>query len=104
LITYTIRIPGIGKQTWLTEITQVEEGNCFIDEQRSGPFKFWHHLHYLEEMDNHTKSLDRVTYILPFGQAGRLLHRFWIKATLNRIFDYREEKLHQLFPVPPPAD
>ena len=27
--------------TWVTEITQVENGKYFVDEQRVGPYKIW---------------------------------------------------------------
>jgi len=43
IITYNVNpFPGIST-TWVTEITHVEKHKYFIDEQRIGPFKFWHH-------------------------------------------------------------
>ena len=43
IITYKVS-PLFGiKLNWMTEITQVEPEQYFIDEQRFGPFKFWHH-------------------------------------------------------------
>ena len=38
------------KMTWITEITQVKEKQFFIDEQRLGPYKMWHHQHFLKSM------------------------------------------------------
>ena len=47
IITYKLR-PLIGiNMNWMTEITQVREMDYFIDEQRVGPFKMWHHQHKL---------------------------------------------------------
>ena len=33
---------------WVTEITHVKEKEYFIDQQRSGPYSFWHHQHKIE--------------------------------------------------------
>ena len=40
------------KMNWVTEITQVKEKQFFIDEQRLGPYKMWHHQHFFEEDEN----------------------------------------------------
>src|SRR5574338_1019752 len=34
---------------WVTEITHVSKPNYFVDEQRFGPYSFWHHKHFMEE-------------------------------------------------------
>ena len=44
IITYTVAPILSIPITWVTEITHVEEPNFFVDEQRFGPYKFWHHL------------------------------------------------------------
>ena len=31
--------------TWVTEITHVKKNKLFVDEQRVGPYKIWHHEH-----------------------------------------------------------
>ena len=39
--------PLVGiKLNWITEITHVDEEKFFVDEQRFGPYAFWHHKHY----------------------------------------------------------
>jgi ligand-binding SRPBCC domain-containing protein len=51
IITYRIR-PFLGiPMNWVTEITQAVAGSHFIDEQRFGPYRFWHHLHRFTEKD-----------------------------------------------------
>ena len=40
-------IAGI-KMHWVTEITHVQDKVFFVDEQRFGPYQFWHHQHHLE--------------------------------------------------------
>ena len=34
----------------VTEITHVEHERYFVDEQRFGPYSFWHHKHFIEEI------------------------------------------------------
>ena len=55
---------------WMTEITQVKEGAYFIDEQRFGPYKFWHHQHFFRATENGTEIEDIVHYRLPLGFIG----------------------------------
>ncbi len=98
LIEYSIRIPGFGRQKWLTEIKHIRIKHSFIDEQQSGPFRFWNHYHQLTEIAGGVVSLDRVTYIMPYGFIGTMLHSAFIRKTLDRIFNYREQRLAQLFP------
>ena len=57
---------------WVTEITQVEFEQYFIDEQRFGPYKMWHHEHLFEPVDaNNCKMTDIVSYKLPYGLLGK---------------------------------
>ena len=49
VLTYRVR-PLLGiPVSWMTEITQVSEPEYFIDEQRFGPYRLWHHEHRFEE-------------------------------------------------------
>jgi hypothetical protein len=41
--------------------------------------------------------LDRVEYELPFGPLGSLAHRLLVRRTLNRIFDYRNTTISEIF-------
>ena len=94
-IQYRIRLFGI-PFSWLTEITSWEPGVRFIDEQISGPFRIWTHEHCFESIDESTTRIrDEVQYALPFGPLGRLAHPL-IRSRLNRIFEYREERVSEL--------
>ena len=42
--------------TWITEITSVENGSYFVDEQRVGPYKMWHHEHHFEQKENELQA------------------------------------------------
>ena len=84
--------------TWLTEITQVQEPHYFVDEQRVGPYRIWHHEHFFRALGaGETEVRDLVHYVPPFGILGGLLNRLIIARQLAQIFDYREEQLIRLF-------
>ena len=91
-------VPGI-KTRWVTEITHVIHNSYFVDEQRFGPYSFWHHKHFLRETSKGTEMEDIVDYKIPFGVIGTLLHKLFIKQKLKKIFEYREKKLIELFGV-----
>lgn len=97
-IHYAIGIPLFGRQRWLTEIKHIAEGRSFVDEQRQGPYRFWYHYHAVEPLAAHrTKMIDRVTYQLPFGLLGRVVHAVQVKKMLTDIFNYRNRRLIELF-------
>lgn len=97
LIEYRLTfIPGV-KSTWLTEITHLQEKSFFIDEQRIGPYRFWHHEHRFVEDSGKTRVIDTVTYALPFGLLGELVHALWVRRRLGAIFDFRQNMLREIF-------
>lgn len=97
IIHYTIT-PLLGiKLQWVTEITHVQDQQFFVDEQRYGPYKFWHHKHFIKEIPGGTEMEDIVHYKLPMGFLGRLAHPFLVKPKLEEIFNYRHQKLVELF-------
>ena len=85
------------KLNWVTEITQVCEKKYFIDEQRIGPYSLWHHQHIFEKECNKVKMTDIVTYKPPFGLIGRIANSLFIKKQLESIFEYRRNKMDQIF-------
>ncbi len=97
IITYKVSpFPGI-RTNWVTEITHVSEGHYFVDEQRFGPYRMWHHEHHFEEQNGGVLMTDRVSYKLPFGFLGRLAHFLFVKRQLKQIFEFRERYLHNIF-------
>ncbi len=80
--------------TWLTEIVHVDPPHRFVDEQRAGPYRLWHHEHSFRALpEGGTELHDLVTYVPPLGPLGALLNRLVIRPQLERIFDYRREHL-----------
>lgn len=79
IITYRIEILKGIRTNWITEITHVVNGHYFVDEQRFGPYKFWHHEHFFEKNENGVLMTDRVTYKVPFGIIGKLTNSLFVK-------------------------
>jgi ligand-binding SRPBCC domain-containing protein len=97
IINYTVKpLAGI-PMTWTTEITHVVEHEYFVDEQRFGPYALWHHKHFFKEIDGGVEMEDIVHYKIPFGFLGDIANTLFVKRKLKEIFDYRFEKLHELF-------
>lgn len=98
MIAYTVRpLSGI-PITWITEITHVQEGRYFVDEQRKGPYAIWHHEHHFAEVEGGVEMTDIVSYTLPLGWLGSLAQFLFVKRQLKTIFDYRSEVIEKFFP------
>ena len=89
-------LPGF-KTKWISEITQYKEKEYFIDLQLYGPYAFWHHKHFVHEIDHGVEMEDIIDYKVPFGILGQWLHPFLVKPKLESIFNYRKEQLEKLF-------
>jgi ligand-binding SRPBCC domain-containing protein len=83
--------------SWTTEITHCEEGRMFVDEQRFGPYAFWHHQHFFEAAEGGVWMTDTVHYAVGWGPLGWLASKLFVDAKLQHIFDYRERKVEELF-------
>ncbi|MGL2966163.1 SRPBCC family protein [Flavobacterium sp. XGLA_31] len=82
---------------WVTEITHVVDKKHFVDEQRFGPYAFWHHKHFLRAIPGGVEMEDIVHYKIPMGLLGQWLHPFLVQPKLKEIFEYRQKKLIKLF-------
>ncbi len=81
---------------WVTEITHVEQGSYFVDEQRFGPYSLWHHKHFINPIPDGVEMEDVIDLKLPFGFLGQLGYPL-VRKQLVSIFKYREKKLTELF-------
>ncbi len=88
VIEYRIRPLGV-PQRWTSEITVWDPPHRFVDEQRRGPYRRWHHEHTFRAVASGTEIRDRVTYALPLGPVGRLVHALFVRRQLESIFAYR---------------
>ena len=82
---------------WLTEITHCSDKRFFVDEQRFGPYSFWHHQHHFEENQGGVMMTDIVHYGLPLGPLGQIAHALFVKKKLDHIFDFRTECMRKVF-------
>lgn len=85
------------KMHWVTEITHIRYKEFFTDEQRLGPYRFWHHKHLLKEKDGAVEMTDIVHYKLPYGILGKLAHVLFVRNQLQDIFDFRYRKIEEIF-------
>lgn len=95
-IDYRIR-PLWVPQRWTSEITVWEPPHRFVDEQRRGPYRRWHHEHTFRAVGDGTEIRDRVTYALPLGVLGRVAHAVFVRRQLEAIFAYRARVVRDLF-------
>lgn len=97
LIEYKVRpIPGIPVY-WMTEITHVKDREYFIDEQRFGPYRLWHHQHHFKEIPGGVEMTDIVHYKNPLWLLGRLANVLFVRRKLQNIFEFRFSKVEELF-------
>ena len=85
------------KTKWVTEITHLKDREYFVDEQRFGPYALWHHKHFIKAVPGGVEMEDLIHYKIPLGWIGQLLHPILVKPKLNQIFEYRRNKLAELF-------
>jgi len=93
LLDYRIKLWGFPLK-WQSEITEWEAGIRFVDEQRKGPYRYWHHNHTFESKDGGTLVGDHVDYAVP---GGWLIDRLIVRRDLKKIFDFRHRKLVEIF-------
>ena len=99
LIDYTLRLHGLPIR-WRSEISSWDPPFQFVDQQVSGPYRYWHHLHTFEEVDGGTLVRDIVHYAVPFGF---ITHPLLVRRDLTKIFQYRHQTMSRLF-TPLPCD
>jgi len=93
---YRLSLHGIPVR-WATEIRQWSPPHRFIDTQRRGPYRLWHHTHRFEARDGGTRMTDVVRYRMPFGILGTLMNALIVRSDVEKIFDYRRRRIDELF-------
>jgi ligand-binding SRPBCC domain-containing protein len=97
IISYTVRPLLNLRIRWVAEITHLREGEYFVDEQRAGPYAFWHHEHHFRPVAGGTEMRDIVHYAAPLGLLGDVAVRLQVRGKLRQIFAYRREALERRF-------
>ena len=97
MISYKVSPVAKIPMNWVTEIKYVHDGEFFVDEQRTGPYKIWHHEHHFKSVEGGVEMTDIVSYELPLGILGRFAHWLFVHKQLESIFAYRFKKVDELF-------
>jgi ligand-binding SRPBCC domain-containing protein len=93
LIDYRLRLRGWPIR-WQSEISDWSPPHRFVDEQRRGPYRLWHHTHTFAARDGGTLVRDVVRYDVPGGAVANAL---LVRRDLRKIFTYRQRRLAERF-------
>jgi len=94
-IEYRLRVRGLPMR-WVSEITEWDPPHKFVDAQLRGPYAMWRHQHLFAAEGSGTRIMDDVEYALPFGIIGELAHTLLVRRDVERIFDFRRQRLEEL--------
>ncbi len=83
--------------SWVTEITHVNSGVMFADEQRIGPYRIWSHKHFFRKEGKFTHMTDRVDYALPPVPFQGIIHSLVVRGKLEEIFAFRKAAVERIF-------
>lgn len=84
---------------WVTEITMIKDKEYFIDEQRKGPYRIWHHEHHFKVVEGGVLMTDKLYYDIGMSFIGTIAGALWVDKQVQKIFTYRKTKLNELFPA-----
>lgn len=97
IIQYKIK-PMIGiPLNWCTEITHIKEGAYFVDEQRDGPYKMWHHEHHFKQTDHGVLMTDILHYDVGKWILGSIASALFVDRKVKEIFEFRFKTLETYF-------
>jgi ligand-binding SRPBCC domain-containing protein len=94
VIDYRLRLFGVPFR-WQTRISLWDPPHAFVDEQTSGPYRLWIHLHRFRQAQGSTTILDEVHYQLPLWPWGEIVHPL-VRKQLERIFGFRRKAIQTL--------
>lgn len=94
-IDYKLKVHGLPLR-WRSVIAAWDPPHRFVDEQVKGPYRKWVHEHTFESRDGGTLIRDHIDYAVP---GGRIINKLVVRRDLDRIFNFRTEKLRELFGV-----
>lgn len=84
---------------WRTRIIEWKPDREFVDAAIMGPYRKWEHRHVLYPEGEGSTMLDLLDYELPLPPFGEIVHGL-VRRQLERIFDYRESTIQELFAGP----
>ena len=81
---------------WRSLVREYDPPARIVDVQVRGPYDRWEHRHLFLEERGGTWIEDRVTYRLPLGPLGRLVHALAVQRQLSAIWAYRRRRVGEL--------
>jgi ligand-binding SRPBCC domain-containing protein len=81
---------------WCTEITHIKEKNYFVDEQRRGPYRMWHHEHHFKTVEGGVLMTDILQYDIGKSVFGWLAGKLFVHNRVKEIFEYRQRTLDEM--------
>ena len=102
IIDYKITISLIPIK-WKTLIVDYNPPYYFVDQQIKGPYSLWIHSHKFKYEDGITTVTDIVKYKPPFYFIGAIANKIYIKNMLCKIFEYRFNKIAEIFKLEYPG-
>jgi ligand-binding SRPBCC domain-containing protein len=82
---------------WCTEITHIDELSYFVDEQRQGPYKMWHHEHHFSATKDGVLMKDILHYDVGLSLFGTIAGWLFVDKKVKEIFEFRKEALDTYF-------
>ena len=98
IIRYNIKPMLNIPMSWTTEITHCADHHFFVDEQRFGPYAFWHHQHIFKSVPEGVEMTDIVHYAVGWGILGKIASWIYVDRQLQHIFEYRNREIKKIFP------
>lgn len=62
------------------------------------PHRRWYHRHRFSPVEGGVAIEDLVEYELPLGALGRIVHTIAVRRQLEKIFDYRTQRIALRYP------
>lgn len=95
LIDYRLKTAGLPLK-WRSRILRWDPPFGFADDQVSGPYSVWHHIHSFTDEGDRVRMDDEVVYRLPVWPLGELAAPF-VKRRIGELFAYRTKKIREIF-------
>jgi len=96
LIHYRLKPMGNISINWCTEITHIKEKDYFVDEQRLGPYKIWHHEHHFKSVKGGVLMTDILHYDIGKSIFGWLAGILFVHKKVANIFKFRFNTLEAM--------
>jgi ligand-binding SRPBCC domain-containing protein len=79
------------ERKFTSRVTSMISPDSFTDEMIKGDFKSFRHEHHFKTTANGTIMIDLLEFESPYGFAGKILNRFYLKNYLEKLLIHRNE-------------